>query len=603
MTISVEEICTAYKQRCDLAGPMLAQLREVREVYNGDLAIPLPEMDRTEKAAIPNLLQQGIDQTGMRIASTMPMVWYPPVEPGNRASENRASVRRKATLGWWQENRLPLKMRRRARYLIGYASSPVVLRPNKKTGIARWELRDPLSCFPAPCDDPDEITPADTIFGYTRSLHWLKERFADQMHLLYKGDDPKPNDAFDVIEYMDGNESVLVVSGKHKPYTWARDEPLPGAGAVELLRVPNRIGMNPAVVPGRITLDRPLGQFSGMVGMYQASAKLMALDLIAVEKGVFPDIYLEGRQNEIPDFIAGPYDGRSGMVNIVKGGQIRETSVQAGFQTAPTMDRLERAQRLSGGVPAEFGGESPGNVRTGKRGDAVLSAVIDFPIQEAQEILAWSLAEENKRAVAIVKEYFPARKSFYVTSKGATGKVDYTPAKDFESDDNIVTYSQAGADANSLVIGAGQRVGMGTMSKRTFQEIDPLVADPELEHDRVISESLEQALLQSVQQQAAAGSIPPADIARIAELVLTDNLELAEAIQQVQKEAQERQSTTVAPVEAGAPEAMPGLAEPGVGAEAGVEAIGPPEASASNLAAIFQTLRSPQRQLPSEQGA
>lgn len=600
--ISVEEICGAYKQRVDLAGPMLAQLREVREVYNGDLAIPLPEMDRHEKAAIPNLLQQGIDQTGMRIASTMPMVWYPPVEPGNRASENRASVRRKATLGWWQENRLPLKMRRRARYLIGYASSPVILRPNKKTGIARWELRDPLSCFPAPCDDPDEITPADTIFGYTRSLHWLKERYPEQMHLLYKGDDPKANDAFDVIEYMDANETVLVVSGKHKPYTWGNDE-IPGAGAVELLRVKNRIGMNPAVVPGRVTLDRPLGQFTGMIGMYQASAKLMALDLIAVEKGIFPDIYLESRQNETADFIAGPYDGRSGLVNIVKGGVLRESSVQAGFQTGPTMDRLERAQRLSGGVPAEFGGESPGNVRTGKRGDAVLSAVIDFPIQEAQEILAWSLAEENKRAVAICKEYFPARKSFYVSMKGGTGKVDYTPAKDFESDDNVVTYSQAGADANSLVIGAGQRVGMGTMSKRTFQEIDPLVADPELEHDRVISEALEQALLQSVQQQASDGSIPPADLARIATLVLTDKLELAAAIQKVQQEAQERQATTVDPVAAGDPAAMPGLAAPGMGAEAGVDAIGPPEPSATNLAAIFQTLRSPQRQLPSEMGA
>ena len=601
--ISVEAICAAYKQRADLSGPLLAQLREVREVYNGDLAIPLPEMDRNEKAAIPNLLQQGIDQTGMRIASTLPMVWYPPLEPGNRASENRANTRRKATLGWWQENRLPLKMRRRARYLIGYASSPVVLRPNKKTGIARWELRDPLSCFPAPSDDPDEITPPDAIFSYTRNLHWLQDRYPEQMRNLYKGEDPKINDAFDLIEYMDEHETVLVVVGKHKPYTWHSSEALPGAGAVELMRVKNRIGLNPAVVPGRITLDRPMGQFSGMVGMYQASAKLMALDLIAVEKGIFPDIYLESRPQETADFIAGPYDGRSGLVNIVKGGVLREQSIQSGFQTAPTMDRLERAQRLSGGVPAEFGGESPGNVRTGKRGDAVLSAVIDFPIQEAQEILAFSLAEENKRAVAIVKEFFPAKKSFYVNVKGALGRVDYVPAKDFETDDNVVTYSQAGADANSLVIGAGQRVGMGTMSKRTFQEIDPLVADPELEHDRVISEALEQALLQSVQAQATEGAIPPADIARIAELVLTNKMELSEAIQQVQKEAQERQATTVDPVAPGAPEAMPGLAQAGAGAEAGVDAIGPPQPSATNLAAIFQTLRSPQRQLPSEQAA
>jgi hypothetical protein len=601
--ISVEEICALYKQRVDLAGPLLAQCREVRDVYNGDLAIPLPEMDRNEKAAIPNLLMQGLDQMGARIASTMPMVWYPPVEPGNRASENRASTRRKATLGWWQENRLPLKMRRRARYLIGYSSSPVVLRPNKKLGIARWEIRDPLSCFPAPCDDPDEITPPDTIFGFTRNLHWLRERYPEQIRKLYVGDDPKGNDAFDLIEYLDGNENVLVAVGKHKPYTWGDTDMTPGAGAVELIRTPNRCGMNLAVVPGRVTLDRPQGQFAGMVGMYQTAAKLMALEVIAVEKGIFPDIYLESRQNETADFIAGPYDGRSGLVNIVKGGTVREVGTQAGFQTQPTINNLERSQRLTGGIPAEFGGESPGNVRTGRRGDAVLSAVVDFPVQEAQEVLAYSLAEENKRAVAIAKTYFPGKKSFYVSAKGASGRVDYTPAKDFETDDNVVTYSQAGSDVNSLVIGAGQRVGMGTMSKRTFQEIDPLVSDPEMEHDRVISESLEQALLQSVQQQAASGGIPPADLARIATLVLTDKMELAEAIQKVQEEAQLRQSTTESPVAEGAPEAMPGLAAPGMGAEAGVEQIGPPQPSAQNLAAIFQTLRSPQRQLPMEQAA
>jgi hypothetical protein len=184
------------------------------------------------------------------------------------------------------------------------------------------------------------------------------------------------------------------------------------------------------------------------------------------------------------------------------------------------------------------------------------------------------LVEENKRAIAIAKAYFGNdRRSFYVSTRKSKGHVDYVPNKDFENDDNSVTYAYAGADANALVIGLGQRVGIGTMSKQTAQEIDPLVADPEQEHDRVISESLEQAMLQSIQMQAVQGAIPPADLARIMSLVVKDKKDLAGAVEQVQKETQARQAT---PVPQGAPEAMPGLAMPGMGAEAPVERQGPP---------------------------
>ena len=110
---------------------------------------------------------------------------------------------------------------------------------------------------------------------------------------------------------------------------------------------------------------------------------------------------------------------------------------------------------------------------------------------------------------------------------------------------------------------------MGTMSKQSFMAIDPLVDDPEFEHDTVIAEQLEAALLSSIQQQASQGAIPPADLARIMELVANDQMELAEAVEKVQKEAQERQAEQVAP---DSPQAMPGLAQPGMGAESATAA-------------------------------
>ncbi len=573
---SLDSIIALLEERKRAQSPVISRMQKLRDAYNGDIIIPLPEMDKSEASAVANLIATGLDQSAMRIASTYPNCFYPALEPGNNASEKRANTRRRATLGWWEANKLPLKLRRRARLMIGYASSPVVLRPDPKRGIAKWEVRNPLSTFVAPTEDPDEMCPPDAIFTFKRGYRWLQENYPEQMGKLNKRANADPNTMFELLEYMDGDILVTAVIGEQVTPGLSS-----GASYVELERVPNRTGMNLAVVPGRITLDRAMGQFDGLVGMYQLQAKLMALEVIAVERGIFPDTYLVSRPGESAKFISGPYDGRTGMVNIIQGGEIREAGMGQGTAANATIDRLERNMRITSGTPAEFGGESTSNIRTGKRGDAILSAVVDFPVQEAQEILAASLVEENKRAIAIAKSYFGnQRRSFYVSQGKVKGHVDYIPNKDFETDANTVTYAYAGADANALVVGLGQRVGIGTMSKRTAQEIDPLISDPEIEHDRTVSESLEAALLSAVQTQAAQGAIPPADLAKIMKLVISDKLDLAAAVEKVQREAQERQAT---PAPVGAPETMPGLSMPGMGAEQPVEQAQGPAPSLDQL--------------------
>ena len=93
----------------------------------------------------------------------------------------------------------------------------------------------------------------------------------------------------------------------------------------------------------------------------------------------------------------------------------------------------------------------------------------------------------------------------------------------------------------------------------------PMVDDVESEHDEVVSESLEQALLASLQTQASQGAIPPGDVARIVEMVRYNKADLAGAVQKVHEEAQERQATQVPP---DSPEAQSGIAQAGAGAEA-----------------------------------
>lgn len=562
---TVEEIISIHTTRSRINDDAKAKMRNVRDYYNGDIVVPLPELDSDEQSAVANLLAQGLDQTAMRIASTSPDIYCPPTDVSTKRARDNASKRRKALFGWWDNSRMDLQLGKRARHLIGYSTTVTQIRFNATTGCPEWHLRDPLTAYPAKMLGVDDMRPRDVIFAYERSIGWLRDRYPAAAVQFGNDSDINEDHPIEMIEYVDGHEQVLI--GTRSPIQTASFGNVTESSpfiALELERVPNPLGHCPVVFAQRISLDNAQGQFDGILGMYQMQARLMALEVIAVQKGVFPDTWLVGRAGETPQ-IVNPADGLTGEVGVVRGGDLRDMQMQPGYMTNPAIDRLERAQRLTAGIPQEFGGESTSNIRTGRRGDAVLSATVDFTIQEAQRIMARSLQEENRIAVDMAKTYAGRRpRSFYVNSKNVKGQVDYVPNENFDSTENVVSYSQAGADINNLVIGGGQRVGMGTMSKRSFMSIDPLIDDPEFEHDTVIAEQLEAALLSAVQNQAAEGILPPADLARIMDLVAHDKKELAEAVEQVQREAQERQAEEVPAM---SPEAQPGLALPGMGAE------------------------------------
>lgn len=581
---SIEEISQLLNQRREARGGMYEKMRAVRDTYKGEVIIPMPEMDKNEKPAIANLITQGLDQTAMRIASTMPNIFYPPVREGVEVSERKARTRTMANQGWWQVNNMPLVMRKRARYLIGYSSAPVILRPDTKWGCAKWEMRSPLDTFAPLNDDPLNMTPDDVIFTFVRSRAWLRKNYPEAEANL-KADKPKDGDAITIAEYNDGECFVMMAISDAKDGQYSA--PLQGQPFMELSRIPNRAGMCMTVIPTRISLDKPMGQFDSLLGMFELQAKLTALHVIAVERNIFPDTYLVSRPGELAKFVHGPVDGRTGEVNVVTGGMIDVKAPVPNLATDQAIDRLERAQRIASGTPADMTGESQSNVRTGKRGDAIMSSTIDFAIQENQDILAYGLQEENKRAIAIAKKYFGnERKSFYITS--SSKNVDYIPNDTFENDNNLVTYSSSGSDINSLIVAIGQRIGMGSMSKQTAQELDPLIANPEREHDRVTSESINAMILATLQVQAQSGEIPPIDLAKIAMYVKEDKLELPQAMEKVHNEAQARQAALVQP---GVPAAQPGLGAPGMGAEQ--PTISPPNTSTQNLADLLGSLRKP----------
>lgn len=566
---TVEEIVALYRERHTTLGPVLQQMREVRRLANGEVVVPLSELDRTARSSVANLFVQGLDQMAMRVTSTQPTPYFPALREGQDRSMQFARDRKRAMLSIWDQNRMGQKDRRRARNFFAYSSAPVFLKPNFDKRLVEWHLRNPLDTFAAPVVDESNPVPDNVIFTYSRSYQWLMRNYGFLNGMLRVGD-PAPDDMFTVLEYVDDMEVVLVVLGYERDRDPLSGSMYMGRPAVELSRVPNRCGMPLVVIPSRITLDKPKGQFDGLLGMYYTRARLQALTEIAIERGIFPDEYLVARPGENPEIIQ-IADGKTGQLGVVKGGDIQQLQSQPGYKTDTALDRLERQERLEGAIPAEFGGESGTNIRTGRRGESILSATVDFRIQEAQDIMAAARVEEDKIAIHMEKTYWGNEpKSFFIPGmKG--GVKDYTPNKLWETDFHYVSYSASGSDVNSLIVGLGQRLGTGLMSKESAREADPLIADPELEKDRIVAEGIEAALLSSIQAQAADpnGPYQPDDLAFIAEQVQSNKMSLPEAIMAAQKRAQERQAT---PAEVGSPETMPGLAMPGMGAEQPAEA-------------------------------
>lgn len=596
--MNFEDVIAKYTKRKSERAPVIQEMDEVRNAYNGDMVLALPELDREEKAAVANLLKQGVEQEAMRIASVFPGIDFPALRPGIKKSENKARTRRNAALGWHDKSNTGLKLRRRARHLIAYGCTPTVIKPRHRMDdrdqwryMPFYEVRNPLGAYPAACLDPDDIVPPDVIFSYRRDRKWLEDSYPEAMRRLRSND---ASTAFDVIEYLDAERCMIGVVGDPE-----RGYGMSGGTPYEVLvDTPNRAGVPNCVMPGRITLDRVMGQYYEMIGMSQWQAKLMALSLIGTERSIFPDEYLVIPQGGAGEVVT-PADGRKGVLGVVEGGTIVSSSLGVGPYAAQAMSQLEYNQRATGSVPSEFGGQAGTNVRTGRRGEQVLSAAVDFHIQEAQEIFERSMEAEHRIAIATAKAYEKRPVSFHVPGRG---EVTYTP-DDLESSVNIVRYAYAGADANGLEIRIGQKLGLETLSRETAMSLDPLVKDVESERDKIVAESVRKAFLSNIQAMAADPNSPitPLDWATFSRLVVSDKMEPEEAFEEVHERAQEREAKALqAQQQEVSPEQMPGLQGPANLAPDAQPPVAPPGEGISNVAGLMAKLRLPQMRLPQE---
>ena len=178
-----------------------------------------------------------------------------------------------------------------------------------------------------------------------------------------------------------------------------------GSPFVELARFPNRVGRCTVVIPTRLSLNDPHGQFDDMPALYRMQARAMALWLIATERAIFPDTWFVSRPNEVVSVLQTP-DGRAGVVGQVKGGDLKEVAAVRAPQVAQIIDMLERNQMTTASVPLRLRGRAQLQRAHRPGQESSLSATVDFWVQEAQETFGYAFTEENKLAITIAREYF-----------------------------------------------------------------------------------------------------------------------------------------------------------------------------------------------------
>jgi len=123
---TAEEILSLYKQRLNFYGPLHSRMRMIQSIYNGSMQVPLPDMEQNAMPSAPNLLAAGVDQMAGRITSVVPSINFSSVKPGVRSADRTALAASRVVSGWWQEDRMSMKMKQRGRHLIAYGKSPVV---------------------------------------------------------------------------------------------------------------------------------------------------------------------------------------------------------------------------------------------------------------------------------------------------------------------------------------------------------------------------------------------------------------------------------------------------------------------------------------------
>jgi hypothetical protein len=376
---------------------------------------------------------------------------------------------------------------------------------------------------------------------------------------------PNMSEMWETLEYFDADECVIGITGPQNPESTSVSRLQGRAISMELSRYPNRIGRCPAIMPQAITMDKIAAKVASTTGIVDLMAKLTALEVVAQEKAIFPDLYIIGRTGGMPRIVGNKWkDGRTGEPNILNDvDRVDQIRSDVGQMTSQIIDRLERAMRTSTGMVAQFSGETSGALRTGRGMDSLMAAAVDPRIQELHEVDEAHSVHLNALMIDTYRAYWPGRKyTMFSGWAGDRGQVEFTPAKHFETNHTVVNYAIPGADVLQTTTSLGQLYGMKGISLHTLRNRHPWIDDALAEKQMVELEELEETAKTAMERQVATGQLPFMYAFKIYKF-RAEGKSFFEAIEAADNEARAEQATPAGAAPPGMvapPASMPGLA-------------------------------------------
>lgn len=612
MAWTIQDVAEEMARRRLAQSPLVSRMIEVRDRYNADVVVPVTDLDDDIplSSLAPLLIADAVDVNALHASMTQPTIAVPALDASSSRSVDYASRRRKAIGRTWDRSWMDLVKGRMYRHLAGYATSALIVELDHYSRMPRISTRDPLTSYPEPKAPEDLTLPTNCGFVFARSLDWLHARFPQTRDTITKGasfsvSQSDEGELWDVVEWIDEDQILLGVLGPRDAYRSWTSEPL--RWAMELSAIPNVVGRCTAVVPRRVTMDRIVSQLANLIGHADMIARLTYLDIRATEKSIFPDRFMIGKTGQNPRLVGHEWrGGETGEINmILDAEQIGELRGTPDPNNKTTMDRLERNLRVSSGLIPQTGGETYGALRTGRGIDSLMGAALDPKVAELHRIGQRYLGAVNEIVLEAYARRWPNR-TYQVGFPNDSATVEFVPSKHVETlrekgprgedllaVENHVTYPIPGMDDANATVVIGQMLAAGLISQRTARRMHPHVADADGDERQILVEQLTGLGLVGLEARSQGGGVPPGDVGRMIQLAY-EGKRMDEILAIIDREASERQAT-IAPAPppgmAMPPEMMPGLANPGEGAEMmPPPQIQPPTDDMTNLKAVVAAL-------------
>jgi hypothetical protein len=535
--------------------PVIRKMQEIQSHYEGDLVIPMPDVaDEPDMPNLtPSLITDVVDGLSLRAASVKPSVYSPALDPYKEVgvrSKQMATDRRRILSATYHQNGWALLRRRYLRHLNAYDTASVFIEPDFQTGMPRIRVRDPLMTFPEERALESMDAPEHVAFITRYSGDYLRKRFPQTM--AERGGpitNADVSEMWDVFEWVDSEQMRFGLLGpvfQNGDHIYRDYNMFSGPWMPLTDPIVNRAGMCLAITPGAVTLHRIGNRLNALLENAKWQSKLLALDILAQEKAVFPDMYVLGSRGMSPRLADGQWhDGRDGDINIVTDAEkIGTLNQMPDVRTSQMVDRLERNFRVSAGLNPMFGGETPGAaLRTGRALNEMAGISVDPRILEIHEIDEVWMPHVNKAILSCYKGWFGNKKyTLFSGWAGDRGQVEFVPNKTIETTDNTVSYAIPGADIVQVTQVLGSMLGAQTISTETFQRHHPWVEDPHSEQTRINDEKLERGAIDGMLQQVISGQMPMAVFARIREKMKDGTMDVFSATVAVDDEIREEQA-------------------------------------------------------------